>query len=144
MRNFLLFCLLFAVPVIILAQQTATLKISEIHVDLNGTEYKPDDLAEVTLSDHAPTSVIVFEKDRVKYGVEFQYKKGRNRIKLVRKGWVIKGGAEPQKGKQRKDMQELKTSITGSFSKRVVDNIIIDRTNLEAINVSFRYELIYK
>ncbi len=144
MKKILVISVLLMTANLLPAQQTATLKITGIHVDYNGKEYSIDDELEVNLNDHTPSSVIVFNQDGVKYGMEFQYKKGRNRIKLVRWGWATKDGLGMKRGKKRKDMQELKTSITGSFTKRVVDNIILDRDNLEAINISFNYELIYK
>lgn len=126
------------------AQQTATLKITDIHVTYNGEEYNPEEPIEVKLNDHTPTSAIIFEIEGVKYGVDYQYKKGRNRIKLVRWGYVVKTGMEPKRGKKEKDMQNLKVSVTGSFSKRAVDNILINRDNLESINITYKYELTYK
>ena len=138
---FLLVCISASIG---LAQQTATLKITDIHVTYDGQEYNPEGEIEVKLDDHNPTSAIIFEIEGVKYGVDYQYKKGRNRIRLVRWGYVIKNGMEPKRGKKEKDMQNLKISVTGSFSKRAVDNIMINRDNLESINITYKYELIYK
>jgi len=144
MKKYLLISMLLIFTSTIWGQATATLKIKNINVEYNGSTYADFDEMEVGLTDQQPTTVIIFDQDGVKYGVEFQYKKGRNRIKLVRRAFVVKNGMETKYGKKRKDMQELKTSITGSFEKRAVDNILISRENLEAINVSFKYELIYK
>ncbi len=122
----------------------AILKISNIHVTLNGDEVDYEETHEVRLVDGMPQEVTIFQQEDISYGTTFTYKKGRNRLKLVRKGYAIKAGMEPRHGKQKKDMQEIKTSIPGNLSMRVVDNILLDRETLQSINVSFNYELDYK
>ncbi|MEZ5082575.1 MAG: hypothetical protein R2750_03885 [Bacteroidales bacterium] len=144
MKRLTLLILVFAFPVWIYAQQTATIKINNMHIEINGNKVDFDESYEFTLTDGVMSSFILFDQNEMKYGHEFQYKKGTNRLKLVRRGYASKNGLEPKFAKQKKDMQEIKVSIPGSISKRVVDNIVVDKENLDAINVSFNYELIYK
>lgn len=144
MKKALFVCALLFGSMGLMAQNTATLKITNIHYDYNGEKHEISEAQEFTLTDHEPASFILFEVDGLKFGCDFQYKKGRNRIKLTRKCFAEKPGIERKTGKFEKDMQELKTSVTGSFTKRVVCNIILSRDNLESVYVSFNYELIYK
>lgn len=145
MKQALIICALLLSSIWLMAQQTATLKISNIHYDLNGEEHELPGVKEFALTDHEPAALVLFEDESgFKFGCVFQYKKGRNRIKLTRKCFADKPGMDRKTGKFEKDMQELKTSITGSFTKRVISNIILSRDNLESIYVSFNYELIYK
>ena len=146
MKHFFIALAIVALPFWVSAQEipTAVLKINTIEVDLNGEKVDWDKTFEVTLTDGIMSPVIVFEQDGIKFGTEFTYKKGRNRIKLVRRCYALKAGTETQFSKKKKDMQEIKTSIPGSLNKRVVENILLSRENLESINVSFKYELIYK
>ena len=149
MKHFLIVIAALVGPLWLAAQQTsgaasATIKISNIHVDLNGEKIPWDKTCEVTLEDGVQTNITIFEEEGLQYGTEFTYKKGKNRLKLVRRGYALKAGKETRYAKQKKDMQEMRTSIPGNLSKRVVDNIVIDKESLEAINVSFNYELIYK
>lgn len=115
-----------------------------MHVEISGNNVDFNETYEFTLTDGVMSSFILFDQEGIKYGHEFQYKKGTNRLKLVRRGFASKNGMEPKFAKQEKDMQEIKVSIPGSINKRVVDNIVVDKENLDAINVSFNYELIYK
>ena len=62
----------------------------------------------------------------------------------MRRACAYKDGLEVGKGRQQKDMQETKTSISGSMKGRMSDNIVIDKEKMETIAVSFKYELIYK
>lgn len=144
MKKYILISLIIFVSSNIWAQHKASLKITEIHVDLNGKEISVSEEMEFSLTDHIQSVVFIFDQGGVKYGVEYQYKKGENRIKLVRRGFAIKNGTTTIFGKKQKDMQEIKTSIPGSLSMRHVDNIILNKEKLEAINASFKYELIYK
>lgn len=144
MKRLRLILLVLAIPGWIFAQQTATLKINNVHIEVNGEKVEFDETFEVTLTDGLMSAVIIFEKDGLKYGHQFTYKKGTNRLKLVRRGYALKAGMETQFAKRKKDMQEMKVSIPGSFKKRVVDNIVVSKEKMEAINVSFNYELIYK
>lgn len=133
-------------PILLSAQEvpSANLKVSNIHVELDGKPVDWDKTFEIVLTDGIMSPLIIFEQDGLKFGTEFVYKKGRNRIKLVRRCYAIKPGSETKFSKKKKDMLELKTSASGSMSKRVVENILISRDKLESINVSFNYELIYK
>jgi hypothetical protein len=124
--------------------QTATLKISDVYVEVNGEKMEIGDIPEVVLSDGIMSPVILFEQNGLRYGHEFSYKKGTNRLKLVRRGYALKSGSETKFGKKKKDMQEIKTSIPGTLSKKVTENIVLDKDNLESIFVSFNYELNYK
>lgn len=146
MKRVLISLLILAFPLIMLGQEvpTATLKIDNIHVEVDGKKVEWDQTFEVVLTDGIMSSVIIYEKEGLKYGTEFIYKKGRNRIKLARRGYAIKSGLETKFAKKEKDMQELKTSAPGNLKKRVVDNILISREKFESVNVSFNYELIYK
>jgi hypothetical protein len=149
MKRLIIVFTAFIVPLWLVAQQTsggqtATIKITNIHVDLNGEKVPWDKTCEVTLEDGVQTNITIFEEEGLQYGTQFTYKKGKNRLKLVRRGYALKAGKETQYAKQKKDMQEMRTSIPGNLSKRVVDNIVLDKESLEALNVSFNYELIYK
>jgi hypothetical protein len=149
MKHLIFVFAVMALPIWINAQQastgqTATLKIYNIHVELNGRDVNWDETYEVAITNGIMSPVIIFEQESLKYGTQFTHKKGSNRLKLVRRGYAIKAGMKTKFGIKRKDMQEIKTSIPGSLSKRVVDNIVLSKENLEAINVSYNYELIYK
>lgn len=146
MKQLFIVIVAMVMPTLLLAQEvpTATLKIHSIHVDVDGKEVQWDETFELQITDNVMAPVIIYEQEGLKYGTEFMYKKGRNRIKLVRRGYAIKAGSETKFAKKEKDMLELKTSSSGSLNKRVVDNILISREKLESINVSFKYELIYK
>jgi hypothetical protein len=124
--------------------QTATLKISNVYVEVNGEKVETENVPEVVLSDGIMAPVVLFEQNGLRYGHEFTYKKGTNRLKLVRRGYALKSGSETKFGKKKKDMQEMKTSIPGTLNKKVTENIVLDKDNLESIFVSFNYELIYK
>ena len=132
-----------ALPAFIFAQ-TATIKITNVHIEVNGEKVEFDQTFEETLTHDVQSTVIIYNKDGIKYGVELTYRKGSSRIKLVRRGFASKDGMKIKKARKHKDMQEIRTSITGSFSKRVVDNIVINKKDMLAINVSYNYELIYK
>jgi len=136
--------MVIVLPAWIFAQQTATIKINNVHIEVNGEKVEFDETFEITVTDGLMSSLIIFETDGLKYGHQFTYKKGSNRLKLVRRGYAIKAGMETKFAKRKKDMQETKVSIPGNMKKRVVDNIVVSKENLEAINVSFNYELIYK
>lgn len=149
MKRLYFFLTLALLPSWIFAQQpeaglTATLKISNIHIELNGQDVEWDKSYEFTLTDGVLLEAILFEQEGLKYGTQFTYKKGNNRLKLVRRGYVNQSGKKTIFAKKEKDMQVIRTSIPGNLEKRVVDNIILSKELLEAINVSFNYELIYK
>lgn len=146
MKRVIIMIAILALPIWLSAQQipTATLKVTNIHVEVNGEKVDWDQTFEIVLTDGIMSPLIIFEQDGLKFGTEFVYKKGRNRIKLVRRCYALKSGSETKFSKKKKDMQELKTSAPGSLNKRVVENILISRETLESINVSFNYELIYK
>jgi hypothetical protein len=149
MKRLLAIAMILALPGWLAAQgsagaPSATLKINNVHIILDGEKIDLDKNCEIQLDGGVPTKVVIYEEKGLTYGTEFTYKKGTNRLKLVRKGYALKAGMEPKYGKQKKDMQEIKTSIPGSFSMRVVENIVLNKTTLESINVSFTYELIYK
>ncbi len=149
MKKAIIFIAAVALPLLMSAQTatdgtSATIKINNIHVDLNGEKEDLSEVCEVVLADGISTRVTIFTRDGLEYGTLFTYKKGKNRIKLVRKGYAAKQGTETKYGKQRKDMQEMRTSIPGNMSTRVVDNIVLDKDKMDAITVSFNYELIYK
>lgn len=124
--------------------QTATLKISDLYVEVNGEKMELEEVPEVILTEGIMSPVIIFEKNGLRYSHEFTYKKGSNRLKLVRRGYALRSGNETKFGKKKKDMQEIKTSIPGVLSKKVTENIVLDKENLESIFVSFNYELNYK
>ena len=146
MKRFIAIAVVLIMPILLSAQDPAgaVLKITNIHVTLNGEEVDYDETYEVRLESGIPVQVTIFDRKDFSYGTTFTYKKGKNRLKLVRRGFAFKAGSEPRYGKQKKDMQEIKASIPGSLSMRVVDNIVLDRETLESINVSFNYELMYK
>jgi hypothetical protein len=149
MKKTIILFIVLALPIMLSAQQastgaSATITISNIHVDLNGETQDPPNECEAVLADGVSTQVTIFEKDGIEYGTFFTYKKGKNRIKLVRKGFVERKGMEMKTGKQRKDMQETRTSIPGSMKGRVSENIVLDKEKLEGLSVSFNYDLIYK
>ena len=134
MKKAIIFLATLALPLLVSAQSTngsfATIRISNIHVDLNGEKQDLTEVCEVELADGIATRVTIFAQDGLEYGTLFTYKKGENRIKLVRKGYVSKQGSETKYGKQRKDMQAMRTSIPGDMSTRVVENIVIDKALL--------------
>ena len=149
MKQLLIILTLALIPGWIIGQQqeaglTATLKISNIHVELNGQAVEWDKTYEFVISDGVLFEAILFEQKDLKYGTQFTYKKGSNRLKLLRRGYVNQSGKKTSFGKKEKDMQVIRTSIPGNLKKRVVDNIILSKEMLEAINISFNYELIYK
>jgi len=149
MKRIFIAIAVMAIPFLMSAQQasngqTATLKINNIHVDLNGEKVDWDKTFEITLTDGVQSKITIFEQEGIQYGSQFTYKKGVNRLKLVRRGYALKAGKDVRYAKQKKDMQEMKTSIPGNLNKRVVDNIVVDKEALEAINVTYNYELIYK
>jgi len=123
---------------------TANLKINNVDVDLNGQKADWEKSCDIQIIDGSETKVVLFEKDGYTFGCTFAYKKGKNRLKLVRRCYAMKSGTEPKYSRKKKDMQEIRTSIPGSMKMRVAENIVVDKNSLEAINVSFNYELIYK
>lgn len=149
MKRLFALLVIFTIPAWLMAQEdtgtpTALLKISNIHVELNGQKVEWDKSYEATLTDGVESQVILFEQEGYRYGCQFTYKKKNSRLKLVRRCFATKGSMEPSYSRQKKDMQEIRTSIPGSLKMRVVENIVVDKASLEAVNVSFNYELIYK
>jgi hypothetical protein len=126
------------------SQDHATLKITDVVINLNGEKLDYDQTFEKTLSATIPTEVAIYEADGIRYAVLFTYKKGENRFRLVRRAYAYKDGVEVDKGRQQKDMQETKTSISGSMKGRMSDNLVLNKEKMETIAVSFKYELIYK
>ena len=143
MNKLLLLFTIFVLPAMVQAQ-SATIRITNVHIVVDGKKVEFDQSFEEKLVHEVPSKIIVYDKDGIKYGVVFNYKKGVNRIKLSRKGFASRSVDDTIYARKQKDMIEMKTSINGSFKKRVVDNIVINKKELLAINVSFNYELIYK
>ncbi|MCF8368719.1 MAG: hypothetical protein K9G76_06725 [Bacteroidales bacterium] len=143
MKKIIFLFSIFSLPMLIFAQE-ATIRITNINVEISGEKVDWNQSFTEKLSDDSPKTIILFEQDGIKYGTTFTYRKGANRIKLARKGFATLNGGEVKNARKRKDMQELRTSITGSFSKRVVDNIVLNKQELVSIQISYNYELIYK
>lgn len=149
MKRALFILAVIVIPGWIFAQQapaglSATLKITNMHVEINGQKVEWDETYAIPLTDGVLAEVILFEKEGIKYGSQFTYKRGTNRLKLVRRGFAVQTGKETKFGKKEKDMQVMRTSIPGNLEKRVVENIITSKQDLQAVNVSYNYELIYK
>jgi len=143
MKRIFILLTVIALPAFIWAQ-TATIKMNNFHIEVNGEKVEFDKTFEETLTHDVTKTLVLFEQDGIKYGIHLTYRKGKNRIKLARRGFASKDGMDVKNAKREKDMQEMRTSITGKFSKRVVENIVLSKKDLLAINVTFNYELIYK
>jgi len=144
MKHFILISVLVFLSAAVFSQEKASLKITDVVITLKGEKVDFDKTFEETLTSTIPTEVVIYEAEGIKYSVFFNYKKGKNRFRLVRRAYVYKDGIEVDKGRQQKDMQETKTSISGSMKGRMSDNLVLDKVKMETIAVSFKYEMIYK
>lgn len=144
MKQISLISLIVMLSLVAFSQEKATLKITDIVINLNGEKLDFDQTFEQELTSTMPSELIIYDAERIKYSVFFTYKKGQNRFRLVRRAYAYKSGLEVDKGRQQKDMQETKTSISGSMNGRMSNNLILDKEKMETIAVSFKYELIYK
>jgi hypothetical protein len=144
MKQISLISLIVLLSVVAFSQEKATLKITDVVINLNSEKLDFDQSFEETLTSTIPSEVVIYEAEGIKYSVFFTYKKGKNRFRLVRRAYAYKDGLEVGKSRQQKDMQETKTSISGSMKGRMSENIVIDKVKMETIAVSFKYEMIYK
>jgi len=144
MKQISLISLIVLLSITAFSQEKATLKITDVVITLNSDKLDFNQTFEETLTSTIPSELVIYEAEGIKYSVFFTYKKGKNRFRLVRRAYAYKDGLEVNKGRQQKDMQETKTSISGSLKGRMSDNLVIDKVKMETIAVSFKYEMIYK
>jgi len=144
MKQISLTSLIVMLSITAFSQEKATLKITDVVINLNGEKLDYNQTFEETLSTTIPNEIVIYNADGTKYSVFFTYKNGKNRFRLVRRAYAYKNGIEVDKGRQQKDMQEIKMSTSGSMKGRMSDNLVLNKEKMETIAVSFNYELIYK
>ncbi len=144
MKQISLISLIVLLSTVAFSQEKATLKINDVVITLNGKKIEYDKTFEESLVSTIPSEVVIYKEEGIKYSVFFTYKKGKTRVRLVRRAYAYKDGLEVGKSRQQKDMQENKTSISGSLKGRMSENIVLDNEKMENIAVSFKYEMIYK
>lgn len=144
MKQISLISLIVMLSITAFSQEKATLKITDVVINLNGEKLDYNQTFEETLSTTIPNEIVIYNADGTKYSVFFTYKNGKNRFRLVRRAYAYKNGIEVDKGRQQKDMQEIKMSTSGSMKGRMSDNLVLNKEKMETIAVSFNYELIYK
>lgn len=144
MKKYFLILIALSFTALAFSQEKATLKITDVVINLNGQKLDNNQTFEETLTSENQSEVVLYDADGVKYSVFFIYKKGKNRFRLVRRAYAYKNGLEVDKGRQQKDMMETQTAISGSMKGRMSDNLVLDKVKMETIAVSFKYELIYK
>jgi hypothetical protein len=126
------------------AQEINTLTLNSFTIEVNGEAVKTDTTITAKLVTEVPTEITIYDKDNLKYVAVFTYKRSKNRLKLMRKFYAVKGMDKPVSSKTKKDVQYIKVSIPKTFNGKSSENLIVDKEKLESIFVSFKYEFKYQ
>ncbi len=140
---------LFAVLVFTITQvhgqnNPGIIKLSTFDIELNGNIVDMDTVIEARIVPNIPTDIIIYRSDIVTYGVVFTYKFKGRRAKLVRRTYAELPDGNRVYSKQKKDMQELKVSVPGSFSGKCAESILYHKKSMSSIFVTFKYNYAYK
>lgn len=125
-------------------QNSSNLVLSNFAAELNGNNIEIDTTITVTLIPDLPKDILIYETDFISYRAVFTYKYKGKRVKLISQTYAVLPDGKMVKSKQKKDMQELKVSVTGKLKGKSSESILYARKTMGNIFVSFNYELIYR
>ncbi len=126
------------------AQEIPKLEVQVIKLNINGAEIPYEKEVDETLIEDVPKDLVLYQNDKQRFVVTFEYARSGKRIKLIRRSAVRIEGAKPIQGKQKKDVDFIKVSIPGKIENTSSDHILIDKDNFESIFLSFRYQFTYQ
>jgi len=142
-KSLILGLLAFLLSANLFSQETYTLSISEIIVGQKNETNTLDSAIEATLTQNVPQTIILYEQDGLKVGSTFTPKFKGRRMKLTRTIFVETPAGEIVKAKQKKAVQMLKVSVTGSMKGRDTAEILYNRKMRKSIFVKYNYDLTY-
>lgn len=126
------------------SQEKNNFKLNNFTVKINGRPIGMDTSLSFNLLKDIPLKINIYSDNDLKYFGVFTFKRSKNRLKLIRRFYAIKGVDKPVKSKAKKDVQYIKTSIPGKFIGKSSEHLVVNKENLESIVVSFNYEFIYQ
>lgn len=126
------------------SQEKNTLTLKSFTIEVNGNPVVMDTTISVSLELDIPVEITIYSEDNLKYIGVFTYKRSKNRLKLIRNFYAVKGVEKPVKSKTKKDVQYIKVSIPKKFTGKSSENLVVDKEKLESIFVSFNYEFTYQ
>lgn len=142
-KSLILGLLAFLLSANLFSQETYTLSISEIIVGQKNETNTLDSAIEATLTQNVPQTIILYEQDGLKVGSTFTPKFKGRRMKLTRTIFVETPAGEIVKAKQKKAVQMLKVSVTGSMKGRDTAEILYNRKMRKSLFIKYNYELTY-
>ncbi len=142
-KSLILWLLAFLLSANLFSQETYTLKISDINIQQRKETIKTESVIEGTLTQNVTQAFMLFEQDGLKAWVEFTPKFKGRRMKLVRNIYIQSPDGKVKKAKQKKAVQLLKVSVTGSMKGRDATEILYNKKSRKSLFVKYNYELTY-
>lgn len=125
------------------SQDINTLTLHSFTIEVNGNPLIHDTTIRVQLIPEIPKEITIFTYNNLKYMGVFTYSRSKNRLKLKRKFYAVKGLEKPIASKTKKDVQYIKVSIPKKFTGKSSEHLVLDKEKLESVFVSFNYQFIY-
>ncbi|MBU2559148.1 MAG: hypothetical protein KJ578_15320 [Bacteroidetes bacterium] len=125
------------------AQEKFKLSIYDINIQQLNEKTSPNLAIEKEIVDGIPLKVQFYEKDGIKAGAEFTAVFKGRRMKLKRTLFVETPDGKVVRSKQKKAVQLLKVSVSGSMKGRDAVEILYDRKKRKSLFIKYNYELIY-
>jgi len=142
-KSLILWLLAFLLSANLFSQETYTLKISDINIQQRKETINAEKLIEGTLTQNVTQAFSLFEQDGLKAWVEFTARFKGRRMKLVRNIYIQSPDGKVKKAKQKKAVQLLKVSVTGSMKGRDATEILYNKKARKSLFVKYNYELTY-
>lgn len=142
-KSLILWMLAFLLSANLFSQETYALKISDIRIQQKKDITSAETIIEGILTQNVPQAFTLYEQDNLKVWVEFTAKFKGRRMKLVRNIYVEAPDGSVKIFKQKKAVQMLKVSVTGSMKGRDTAEILYNRKMRKSIFVKYNYDLTY-
>jgi len=126
------------------AQKQCPVEISLNSIDIGGQSKNLSNKISDVLTEGLLKSIILYEDSKYEYGVEFQYFRSSNRLKLMHREFARIKGDKTIYRKWTKQVQFVKVAIQGEFTGSCGGNITVNKKNLEYLFLKADYKIAYK
>ncbi len=130
-------------PLLATAQLEYSVELTDIKVNLNGSEYELEDQVAGNLVVGQIRTVPLFQQDGISYFLDLKVARSGKRLKLIRQGRLT-SPAKAMQGKSYKAVKFVGTSSPGPLAGRHSENFLYDKASLGSAFISFKYMFHYK
>ena len=144
MKNLLLCLATMAIPWFASAQSNHSLILDNVKVSFDGGEPVLVESQELNMSQDRLFTVVLYEKDGMRFLADFEFKVAGKRLKFTRKEYVTRVGDKPITGKMKKDVEFMKVGMSRSIDGKSRENFVLNKDLMQTAFISYDYELKYK